>query len=1496
MIKQRFSFLLFTAAVLTAMVVSVAATHADDRDLFRASAADPYIFILFDTSGSMHWDQQGDGLVASADDPSSRLYQAKSALYQVLRGLDDGARIGWAHFSQDSLYAYRKHWTYKPKARATNPVWFDTVPYPAVGVPEIFGRNYYTFGALPEQFSYCGAYPNGGFFGWSYDAAIGLEHALYHPKLGDELDVPTSAYIQHDGVMYKFEWQLVGGSLGSNEITVRTKVYSVAATYPDTTAGRPDPRTANCTLTSLGEADIVYEPSVAVDQDGVAIRDRNGALPNDFIARTERSRLPGNRTLDIYGLTTDSTCPSGNSVSSWGPLWHPNNTTSTGFLDSGDDSQLQYPNFDVPSARYGGTPCSAAAKALTRGSVLPWDWVQHPTPSPQPGFATSTKEELMCRLAPNTCSPDPNDYHVVTGADKDAGLYSEFDVGDRVPDFRVGRYFEDEIDGSSNRLVLRDRFQNYPPIAAFDATPLAGMMRELDDWLEYWLPCAADPASGDRNLPCRERYAIVLTDGAETCEDGTDSDGRLSAIRSAANDLRASGVRTFAVGFGDSVDVGGLQDIADFGGTGTLDLAVGTSSETEPGDGETDCRLQYPVDPSNPTPCTGPILAANKQDLVDALNRIFAATASQSTSFASAAVPAGQADAQDSIFLTNFVPLDGTSEWAGEMSHYLRPLPLKTVSTPDGDIQIPDDSIRCGPNRQFSCLAWKAGEAMLGLGGAFDQVPSFNRLTEISDFPTLIDNSTLQLGNGTNRRRVYYGLGMERQNDLVGYNPSFLSPTVSGTRLTTLIVDSGLVDLDTLLPFTLPTLFNDVLDDVQDALDDSPSLLDQLVKLLGRTLLLNYNERVVENPFDEGPDELRYILGDTFHSDPQQLGDPTNVAYLQGNLPVGSTDDCDDLTSTSYRCFFLRNQYRRKVVFTGSNDGQLHAFDAGLFKSKVVDSRQVGEFDLGSGQELFAFVPNALISRLMDRPLDPNHEYALDGELRIADVFIDPKHTGSPNPSERMWRTVVMGGLREGGETVERLGGTSSYYALDVTQPDKLKKEPNLTIAEGGEWVPDHPNYVPSCIAAYNETDCGPLRYGAVLWEFSDLDPNDNLRPADDDNNGEIDLAPTWSRPTIGRVQVEKTNGDVEDRFAAIFGGGFDPDNPLTRGNWLYVLDMETGKILAKRQLDGAAPSSPAAVDTDGDGYLDTVYIGTYAGSMYKMSLAEPGELRSSGRVRNEDWKAFRVFLAGANYPMFTPPSVIFVPSEDRYALAFGVGNRADLWDQSFKDVPGRFYTLLDTGWKNESGFSAFTESDFEVFSATDTTDRSNLLKNPASGKEPGWIVTLQNGEKLVSRPFTLAGVTIFSTYKPLPLQVVQGNVACERDGETNIFTVFTTSGNALVSDRFRSVPGIVSNPFTEVSSLQGRGLGGGGGSSGGGGDGGGGDGGGTGGGIGGPTADDLTEDLEDIRESIMELFPEGCRFNEVSVNLKVVRSDTGIEFIAPVPVCVQATNWKDIP
>ncbi len=1430
--QGRWSFAVVVSLFVSLLMAGPAS--ADDRDLFRAAASSPYVFMLLDTSGSMHLQPNQDFAIVGSEDPAAKLYQAKSALYQVVNSLDPDIRLGWGHFNQAGMDIFRKHWVYKRAPGQPNPPWWNHVQFPRETDPNYLG--FPSNDVSPDNFGSCGN-------------PRSFTEVILYPKGGDDGDFRTDMWLNSGGQRFRIRVTRAATSgWGTPNVTLRVRVRR----YSSDCNAQGDEQ----------EVNMVFEPWQSVDNDGLVIRNQAGVMDNDFIAR-QSTGYPGFNS--IVDLSSPPVCDE--------PVkWHPNENTATGTSNAAD-SPLAYLTFPLPAARYASAVCPATQGAMDRGSVIPWDWVRQPESSPaQVGFELSGRQELLCRLAPNLCVGDPTEYHVVTDADTAAGFYAEYEPGDRVPDFRIGRYFLDQPVGGE--LPLNPKFARYPPIAARGRTPLGGVLDAMDRWLGYWEPCAEDPITGDRDLVCRERYAILLSDGLETCQTAdANGDGRNDAIVAAATKLRDRGVRTFVIGFGTGVTAAQLADIADLGGTGVLDLPVGDPGGM--GDGTRDCE-EFSTQTFDL--CPGPIIATNKEALVAALENIFEQVNSDRASFASAAVPAGQSEAQDSIFLTDFVPLDSLLPWPGEMAHYIRPLPLRTV---DG-IEVPDDNKRCSASRLSACLAWKANESMLGVGGAYRQVPNED---EVDLTAGTLDNAALRIGNGASRRRLYFGRWWA-DSDKVGYNPPlFRVPTNESTKAH-LLFDMGLST--TTDPTALPASAVSELEDV---------------------LRFTYKKKEVESPLESGPTTLKYILGDTFHSDPKQLGEPRNIGYLQANLGLDGQSDCDDLDDTSYRCFFFQHRYRRKVVFAGANDGQLHAFDAGTFDSKVVDERQVGGFNVGTGQELFGFIPNSMLRRVKEMAQADKHEYGVDGELILADVFIDPKHNGTPNVDDREWRTVLLGSLREGGDTTEQLGplGTDrdlgadayqnaaypTYFALDVTQPDKLVKSPNLEIGKGGAWVPDASTYVPSCISGYNTSDCGPLRYGAVLWEFYDrailnsVGTVINKRyPADEDNNGKADLAATWSRATIGRIKVADSSGDVELRHVAIFGGGLDQEDQLGRGNWLYMLDIETGELLYKRELEGAAPSAPAAVDTDGDSILDRVYIGTVAGFMYKVDLLAAGELDSTtGRVQASDWQPLKV-IDTEKRPIYFPPSVIFVPKEDRYALSFGVGDRSDLWDVDTLDLDGRYFSVLDTGWTEGPSFEPFVMTDFENFTAADTTERDNLLSDPPAGKEKGWVLRLEPGEKLASRPFTLSGVTLFSTY--IPDQALSSNTgdqaACERTGETNIFTVFTTSGNALVSDRFRTISGIVSNPFTEVSSLQGRG------------------------GFGQSPADgspdpgvDPTEefercDLPAIQAAIQDFFPPSCSYNSTTIDIKLRRSDTGIECVAPIPVCIQSHNWKDLP
>lgn len=114
----------------------------------------PYVFILFDTSGLMNYSPPcsqaqidagqcsflcptGDCYVPlQGDDPASRFFQIKEALYTSLESQSD-VQLGFATYNQDVLQVKAKHWLYQ--AQGNGPIISGWGAYPAAGAQEVFG-------------------------------------------------------------------------------------------------------------------------------------------------------------------------------------------------------------------------------------------------------------------------------------------------------------------------------------------------------------------------------------------------------------------------------------------------------------------------------------------------------------------------------------------------------------------------------------------------------------------------------------------------------------------------------------------------------------------------------------------------------------------------------------------------------------------------------------------------------------------------------------------------------------------------------------------------------------------------------------------------------------------------------------------------------------------------------------------------------------------------------------------------------------------------------------------------------------------------------------------------------------------------------------------------------------------------------------------------------------------------------------------------------------
>jgi hypothetical protein len=1149
------------------------------------------------------------------------------------------------------------------------------------------------------------------------------------------------------------------------------------------------------------------------------------------------------------------------------------------------------------------------------GDFIAWDFGPEPTP-PANGFFTVSDS-----AATDTCDGwDGNDD---TGADKypNSSGYdlrwptaggdargSWFDLGDVIPldwnathkqeilerlapggSFGVASRLRDERQESDSFLRLADEAER--PIIANGATPLGNSIKSFRTWYSGCPHGNCPRGSGwedvaatmDPDWACRKKYLLVISDGDETCS-GPDACSGTAGLRAQA------GVKTYVVAFGVENSSGNrLNCMAANGGTGD------------------------------------PIYPQNKEELRSALIDIFAEIRVEARSFASASVPTVQNETSDKIYLSSFTPLKDVSVWPGRIDAYRKPLPLDDDDTP---YLPPSDGTSCTRccgigDVEAAGWMWNAGDELLA------QAPT----------PAEADLGYYKVGAGPDERRILYGQDPD-PNDFEPDVPAPMrlfvpaDPTDAAERYD-LWRGLGLIP-ETTLDGTL-------------AAADEDAAEDAAARIIGNAVKIK--TEVVEDPagIDE-PQVFEYVLGDVFHADPEILDSPDHLIYYHQDLH-------------GYQEFADQHFWRRKMLVVAANDGQLHFFDAGIRKLVYDPSlrRDVPKFTDGTGTELFSYMPRLVMpvvgdqfagSPVADPKVAGSHVFSLDGNLTVADVHVDPLHHGDDvDPDHRGWRTVLVAGLREGGDVMFG-GGTagfaSGYYALDVTQPDELRTPPPTPLEPDPDTIPvPEGSLLPSCLRVgaggghLASADCpapagAAYPFPAALWSFTDrvgnpgdsdrerfaLDEDDGAFPPPagtvptPDGNGFGDLGDTWSKPVVGRIRLcagAECNpavepNDLDSRFVAIFGGGLDSQSPSAgrTGNWLYMVDVETGAAIYKRQLRGSAAAGPAVLDRDQDGLLDVVYIPTTHGLLYKVDLTArtpagdvpklaqveignqyvlgsplpAGFDHDAERVVDPVWDPFPIFDAGGRQ-IFMTPTAVYVPRLDQYALAFGTGNRNNLWEQN--GIEGRFYTLVDEDYERLDETLPRTEDDYELIAYDAAAHGGDLLLEPTAPKRRGWVLGLEADDRVITQAFALVSVLVFTTFQPFET-VADPDAVCARTGESRIFVIDATNADAFTDldelseatvERFFSVGDFTTSPFVDQSATKN------------------------------PFAaagrdsesllDPVQEDLQDaIREMLKRFFPDSCRYNDAySLTVSASRSDTGMVRYATIPIALCPVDWK---
>jgi type IV pilus assembly protein PilY1 len=475
--------------------------------------------------------------------------------------------------------------------------------------------------------------------------------------------------------------------------------------------------------------------------------------------------------------------------------------------------------------------------------------------------------------------------------------------------------------------------------------------------------------------------------------------------------------------------------------------------------------------------------------------------------------------------------------------------------------------------------------------------------------------------------------------------------------------------------------------------------------------------------------ELREaVLGDIFHSNPLAIAGPP--PFLSGEAGFGPPGD-----PTS---FFERYALRQRVIYAGANDGMLHGFKAGnllLADNPDTTATESAYYDIGTGDEIFGYVPGFLLPRLKELPQRRDKPFYVDGTPSVADVWL-PSNAGDVTKDPNEWATALVVGMRNGGD---------GYLALDVT-------DPNATVS--GAHSP----------------------YPKLLWELSD--PNE-------------DLGRTWSEAVITRVKIAGTvnddfcgpdnnegasvtfpSGSCREVWVAIFAGGFrDAANPNqasyvsdpNSATWskdsksIYIVRMDTGAVLAKavysasdpvlRNMLFAMPSQPAVVDLNFDGFADLIYVGDLGGQIWKWDISAVGQTSGTpALVPFTTWPVGRFFAAprasnGHYRSIFNAPSVSLVNS--RVTLAFGTGERTDIQYATTAGVDeNRFYVISDPNALGPGVLPATPYGESNLTNLTGSLLDPNL-------NDMGFYLVGQTDEKFVTDAITFGGFVIATSYTP---------------------------------------------------------------------------------------------------------------------------------------------------
>jgi len=500
--------------------------------------------------------------------------------------------------------------------------------------------------------------------------------------------------------------------------------------------------------------------------------------------------------------------------------------------------------------------------------------------------------------------------------------------------------------------------------------------------------------------------------------------------------------------------------------------------------------------------------------------------------------------------------------------------------------------------------------------------------------------------------------------------------------------------------------------------------------------------------------EDNWKLGDIFHSNPFVISTPARgfIDWFDPGLNSKFESAYDSFRADNIRT----SDNGRRVVVVGANDGQFHVFRT------------------SDGSEVFSFIPPNLLTKLalvshthVEDQIGAGgktHQYFVDGPVSAANIWLG---SGTGPKSKSDWKTYVIFGLGRGADSDDNASTPNYLWSADSSCKGPFKDN----------YEAGYANY-----CGYYTFDITDTLNPIYKWR---INPTAAQAPY---------FGEPWSKMTIGRIKYMG-----EERWVGFVGGGgfqypaapescndvaYTIPNPSTKGRGLFIIDLKTGNVLKSYTAGDTGLSTmrsifaqPAIADMDGDGYIDTVYVGDLGGNMWRLTLCNANDAAAGCSSPTTQWSMSRLFdpSGGSQRPIYNS-AVMTSDTSGATWVYWGTGDRQ--CPASTLNKHDHFFAIRDvkTASPQKYGYSDLVSMAWD--SSTTFNAGSNLTKH-------GFYLTLDdaNAEKVLGDPTVFSGIVLFTTYKPTP----NPTEPCDRAGVTKLYGLDYTSGAGVFTSGAKS-------------------------------------------------------------------------------------------------------------